>query len=280
MTRGLTLLLVLLLVLTGCGGEQPGPTPKPTYRTYVALGDSYTAGPGIPPVQHPACGRSEVNYPHLLAAHLDVRRLVDASCSASLANHLIEAQRTPHGTVEPPQGAHLRDGTALVTVGWGLNHRLLSFNVLVGCLPQVGQPPRCRDFLALSPDRLRTVVRETATEVRAALEAIRDRSPDAEIVLVGYPSLGDRACGDWPVPKDFPAQADVVLSTLDEEYEALAADLGVHYADVYAASAEHGICAEDPWVTGYPGPERGLWLHPVDGYHRAVAELVAKILDD
>ena len=54
--------LVLLLVLTGCGGEQPGPTPKPTYRSYVALGDSYTAGPFIPMQRSdpPGCGRSGI----------------------------------------------------------------------------------------------------------------------------------------------------------------------------------------------------------------------------
>ncbi len=272
--------LAALLLVAGCGGEAT-PPPRPGFDSYVALGDSYTAGPGIPPLRHAACGRSAQNYPQLLAEALDAERVVDASCSASLASHLIRAQRTPHATVEPPQGSHLRKGTDLVTVGWGLNHQLLSFNVLVACLPHVGQPSGCQEFLAQSPEQLRARAHEVGVEVRAALEAIRGRSPDAEIVLVGYPSLGDQACADWPVPEQFPAQADVVMAALDEEYEALAADLEVHYADVYAASEGHGVCAEHAWVSGYPGdPARALWLHPVDAYHAAVAKLVAKTLDD
>ena len=38
---------------------------------YVSIGDSYTSGPGIEPYSltaPPGCGRSQLNYPHLVAA--------------------------------------------------------------------------------------------------------------------------------------------------------------------------------------------------------------------
>src|SRR5437667_344432 len=42
------LLALCLLVLAACGGGPKADTPdKPDFRRYVALGDSYTSGPGI-----------------------------------------------------------------------------------------------------------------------------------------------------------------------------------------------------------------------------------------
>src|SRR5262249_62178679 len=54
-------------------------------QSYVALGDSYTAGPVIPVQQNdPAgCLRSDHNYPHLVASALGVGDFKDASCSGA-----------------------------------------------------------------------------------------------------------------------------------------------------------------------------------------------------
>jgi hypothetical protein len=44
--------------------------------SYVALGDSYTSGPGVlpyVPTAPPECGQSELNYPHLVASALSCR---------------------------------------------------------------------------------------------------------------------------------------------------------------------------------------------------------------
>src|SRR5437588_7109241 len=61
-------LLVVLVVLVRPAAAGPvGP------HHYVALGDSYTSGPGIPQ-QTPesgACRRSDHNYPHLVAVALE-----------------------------------------------------------------------------------------------------------------------------------------------------------------------------------------------------------------
>jgi hypothetical protein len=48
--------------------------------TYVALGSSFAAGPGIAPVVQKAALRSGRNYPHQVAERLSLR-LVDVTCT-------------------------------------------------------------------------------------------------------------------------------------------------------------------------------------------------------
>lgn len=279
--RLLLILVLVPLLLAGCGGGAAKPAP-PRFDSYLALGDSYTAGLGIAPVAYFGCGRSSSNYPQLIATALRLSTVTDASCSASTTRHLISAQRTPLGTVEPPQGAHLRAGTDLVTIGWGLNNGGLSFFVVNACVPPpVGRPADCRDFLSRNPAEIHAQVGRAVEDVAGVLRAVRTKAPKAEIVLVGYPSLGRETCPPWPVPADFPARADLVMAAFDEAFANLARREGARYVDVYGASRGHGICSAEPWVLGHTAdPGKGARLHPLPAYHAAVAELVAAALED
>src|SRR5262249_56835129 len=66
-----------LVVARGAGGAR---TPPPSY---VALGDSYTAGPLIPLQETDplGCLRSDHNYPHLVAGALGVSGFKDPTSS-------------------------------------------------------------------------------------------------------------------------------------------------------------------------------------------------------
>jgi len=60
---------------------------------YVALGDSYAAGPWIP-VQRSdpiGCGRSTHNYPALVAEALGIADYTDVSCSGARTEHMTAA---------------------------------------------------------------------------------------------------------------------------------------------------------------------------------------------
>ena len=63
----------------------PGVPVEATEIDYVALGDSFTAGPLIPMAREdaPGCFRSTNNYPAYLAGLLDVATYRDASCSGA-----------------------------------------------------------------------------------------------------------------------------------------------------------------------------------------------------
>ena len=72
------------VAVVGVFGPATAQARKPP-QSYVALGDSYTAGPVIP-VQQPdpyGCLRSDHNYPHLVAAALGVGDFKDPSCSGA-----------------------------------------------------------------------------------------------------------------------------------------------------------------------------------------------------
>ena len=78
----LVAMLVAPLVLTLTGAASP---QEPDVRRYVSLGDSYAAGPLIPPQTSlpVGCLRSDRNYPSLLAATLGAAEHVDVSCSGA-----------------------------------------------------------------------------------------------------------------------------------------------------------------------------------------------------
>ena len=102
---------------------EPGP--------YVALGDSYTAGPLVPnQTGHPGgCERSDHNYPSLLAERLGVRTFVDVTCSGASTADVTHVQRTFGEARIPPQVRQVTRKTDLVTIGIGGNDLKL-FNTL------------------------------------------------------------------------------------------------------------------------------------------------------
>src|SRR5688572_15016522 len=59
---------------------------------YVALGDSYTSGPLIPDQVDAACGRSNRNYPSLVAQRLRGTELTDVSCGGATTAEMWKAQ--------------------------------------------------------------------------------------------------------------------------------------------------------------------------------------------
>jgi hypothetical protein len=114
-------MLLLAACSTAHGAARPSRLPR---GAYVALGDSYTAGPDIPDqVGTPAgCQRSSRNYPALVAQYLrlSANQVRDVSCSGARIADLSTPQTTADGT-NPAQRAALSAATALVTLGIGGN---------------------------------------------------------------------------------------------------------------------------------------------------------------
>src|SRR5205807_10473813 len=107
------------------------PSATPAHSSYVALGDSYTAGPSIEPVRARApmiCGRSAANYPSLVAAELGAD-LTDASCSGAVTANLTNL---PQGA-NPPQIGKVLPTTSLVTVSIGGNDENIFSTLMTEC---------------------------------------------------------------------------------------------------------------------------------------------------
>ena len=121
--RRLALIVALAIV---AAIALPGATAGATANTgaagfagrYVALGDSYAAGPGVPRLRITSglCGRSTNNYPTRVAAELAPSAFTDVSCSGAETHHMTTRQHS-----NPPQYSALKADTRVVTITIGGN---------------------------------------------------------------------------------------------------------------------------------------------------------------
>ncbi|MDI6912296.1 SGNH/GDSL hydrolase family protein [Nocardioides sp.] len=282
--------LALALGLSGCtGSDEPvaaparstgSPTAAPTqYDQYVALGDSYTAAPLVPPTDGSSiCLRSGVNYPALVARALPGTELTDVSCSGARTANVTSPQAGQHGSRVPPQLAALRPGTDLVTIGLGGNDDHLFGGVLGRCVQLASSDPTgapCR--AAVDESSLTRTFEHIRDNLAGVVETVRGRSPHARILLVGYPQVvpGSGSCDLLPLADGDYAFARSVTAHLNDAVRRAADETSVEYVDLWGPSAGHDICADDPWVNGrVTSAETALAYHPLAAGQRAAAEQV------
>ena len=270
---GAVLLMVLGLVVGALAPQASAAprTPWSPFHHYVALGDSYAAGPGIP-TQHGTplgCDRSDHNYASLTAKALHIRKFTDATCGGARTVHMTQSQQVTYG-VAPPQFDALTKDTDLVTVTIGGND--IGFGeILATCGALAGQDPTgnpCqRHYAATGTDELAQRVTALAPKVRAVLAGIRAHSPHARVLVVGYlrilPAQGTClptvpfAAGDAPY-------FDSVEQLLNKTVAAEARKAGDRFVDPYAWSFGHDACQEPgrKWVEGLVPQSPAAPMHP------------------
>ncbi|KQW47864.1 hypothetical protein ASC77_15705 [Nocardioides sp. Root1257] len=293
MRRALPALLLAVAALAGCSEAEPTPAPAPAettgsptaaptaYDQYVALGDSYTAAPLVPPTDTSTiCLRSGVNYPALVATAMAGTKLTDVSCSGATTGDIAAAQQGRTGTV-PPQLDAVRRSTDLVTIGLGGNDEGLFGTVLAQCTQlgagnPVGSP--CTQRFA---DGLDATLARIHDNLVGVVDEVRTRAPHARVLLVGYPQIVPEtgSCDDLPLADGDYAFARQVNEGLTRTVEAAAGDARAEYVDIWTASAGHDICADDPWINGrVTSASRALAYHPLAVEQQAVAGLVVDLL--
>jgi lysophospholipase L1-like esterase len=271
-SRGALVALAAALVLGACSSgaspDEPGPGPASTSAptassspaapaalptTYVALGDSFVAGPGIDPQQPGSgyCGRSAENWPTQLAERLSVDDVTDLSCSGATSADV-------RATIA---ASPLDEDTALVTLGVGGNDGSLFTTLISRCATD---GPACAAYT--SPDQLGAVLEGTIDDVVATVAAVRQRAPRARILLTGYlrimPARG--TCAAVGVPA---GQADRVAGAeraLEIALSEAADEAGVDFVSVRDASEGHDACAGgQAWTNGQaPVTGDGIFFHP------------------
>jgi lysophospholipase L1-like esterase len=243
--------------------------------TYVALGSSFAAGPGIRPIEHRRAGRSARNYAHQVADALSLH-LVDVTCSgATTANVLTERQRRL-----PPQIDGVTADAKLVTITVGGND--IGY---IGGLVRGSVVNAVLDRLRFLPDRWRGSVRyeaptdqcDTLVESLVMLvRAVRSRAPGARILLVDYLTvLGPDAhrCRELPLGDDAVRQVRTTADRLAAAFRTAAQRSGAHLVPASAASVDHGVGSADPWVSGFHGKPP---YHPTLAGMTAVADLILR----
>ena len=233
---------------------------------YVALGSSFASGPGLAP------GSS---YPHLVADRLGLD-LQDVSKSGATTAHVL---RESQGG-KPPQIEALDGSEDLVTVTIAGNDVGMSMRTMIAGLPGWvrGLPViRSRVGAAFDPAAYEPALAGVGASLREVARTIRERSPQARVVLVDY--LTVLPPPGVPAPPLSAEQAEVIRHIAARLRDATAEAAAVEeclLVAAAAASAQHHAWSEEPWTTGagWPLPRRPLAFHPNASGMRAVADLV------
>ncbi|GAA4214917.1 SGNH/GDSL hydrolase family protein [Microbispora amethystogenes] len=249
---------------------------------YVALGDSYASGAGLPEPTDPACSRSGLNYPSVLARSYGSRSFKDVTCGGATTRDLWHRQGA-----KAPQLRALSRNTTLVTVTMGGND--IGFSSIIGtCLSAARSDPAgspCQAQYAKSGhDELARRIRALSPRITAMLADVRRRSPRATVMLVGYPALlpeSGAACPSVvPFAKgDFPYLRDTV-KRLNGMLRQQARRSGALYVDTYTPTIGHDMCAGDArFVEPLVVPAGVAPAHPNQQGQRVMASLVAERID-
>lgn len=273
------------------------PVEAATWGNYYALGDSYSSGDGadeyVPETAvKGGCWRSANAYPELVFdSHEFAGELTFLACSGQRGHAMLESideTESQLGWVAPH--------TSLVTIGIGGND--LGFStVLKTCMMRIPllESRACigqEDAVANRMDRFEATFEELIGEVR-------DRAPDARILVVGYPRLfpeeptgmyytltaSDQLWLNETIQR-FNAQLREAVQAHDTEIARSGQVGSVEFVDTYDALDGHEIGAKEPWVNGVllrdfatgVTVDRSTFHPDADG-HRAVGALVGAQVD-
>lgn len=268
-------LVVLLTTASFASAFTPG--------RYVALGDSYTAGPLVgPPTVEDAplgCIQSINNYPHLIRPLTGLRDFTDVSCSGAQTRDMLGWQGVTPGPARPQFDALTAD-TRLVTVGIGGNDVGFA-SIIQNCVSVFPWGTPCRDrYLSGGVDQLQQRINATAPSIAAVVQGIKARSPLAKVFVVGYPDiLPTNGRGCWPILPTTNGDLGYLVSmlkNLNAMLKARAEANGAVYVDTYTPSIGHDACQGPAtrWIEPLVPTLPGAPVHPNTAGEAAMAAIV------
>ncbi|WP_116247883.1 SGNH/GDSL hydrolase family protein [Nocardiopsis sp. FIRDI 009] len=274
------------------------PREAALWGNYVALGDSYSSGDGAgdydPVTAEPGgCWRSEHAYPRVIAEEFSFTgALAFYACSSHKGADMLAEIGTPESQIE-----RVTEHTSLVTLGIGGND-LGFIPVLRTCIVRMpllenGVCTAQEEEILERMDRFE----ETLTEI---LGEIRDRAPDARILVLGYPRL---------FPEEPPGMYytlttsdQIWLNSVGERFNERIRDVvyrvdgqiygsrdvgSVEYVNVFSALAGFEVSAEDAWLNGIVLGRLGEGMrvdrasfHPTAQGQMSIAERVRRQIEE
>lgn len=234
-----------------------------TGATYVAMGSSYAAGPGIGSIDPTsgACARSKSNYATRVAARFHLR-LVDVACSGATTRQILDYPQAGF----PPQINAVTSDTSLVTVTIGGNDVDYIGNLLgYSCIDTGGS---CKVVDDASVGRKFNAL---PASLRAVIAAIRARAPKARIILVGYlpvvPANPAVSCPAVPLSSTDAIRMRAVAVRLAQAIGYVGRSEKVDVIPASLIGTGHDPCSAQPYTAGYkptatPGSPRPAAYHP------------------
>jgi lysophospholipase L1-like esterase len=263
--RAHRLLLAIVCAVVALGSQAAQASAAPL--TYVALGDSYSAGSGVlppDPTAPPECLRTILNYSHDIATQTGAQ-LTDVTCGAAQTSDFFVSQ---HPGVAPQLDA-VQASTKLITMTIGGNDSNVFIDSIVDCgaagVSTLGQGSPCKDKYGSSFDD--TINNTTYPSLVKTLQAVRAKAPHARIAILGYPWITPPTGGCFPTMPV--ATGDVpyvrnIQATLNEAVQRAAAATGAIYVDFSKVSAGHDACQPigTRWIEPVVGSTQAIVVHP------------------
>ncbi|GGF45571.1 hypothetical protein GCM10011519_19350 [Marmoricola endophyticus] len=230
--------------------------------TYVALGDSYAAGVGGGD-RVDTCWRAERGYPVRVARAAGA----DLSYAACIGATVADVRET--------QLAALSAETGWVTLTIGGND--IGFTPV---LVAAASPAWLNDSTDDIDRALRVLREELPDRLRLLYGEVRDRAPEATVVVTGYPRLF--AAEDCQLVTFFTRSEIERLNAVADEIDALVRSLsdaaGFGFAPVRDSFSGHAVCDDEPWIHGVSLPLEESF-HPTAPGHDAYAASVLRALE-
>jgi lysophospholipase L1-like esterase len=237
---------------------------------YVALGDSYTAGPLILPMtDNFTCARSALNYPSLLAQQIKPAVFRDVSCSSATTADFSSPQPGAVSGTNPPQYDGITPDTTLVTVGIGGNDVGLVglAESCINVLPAgFGGTSCAAKYTAGGVDVYSQRIQAFAPTYGAVIDHIHALAPNARILMISYPT-GIQPNGCYPYQPILAPDANYIQAKIDELNAVMqqqAASHGASYVDIRTPSIGHDACQLPGirWLEGLVPTSDAFPLHP------------------
>ena len=248
-----TIALVPTTTATASGAASPQHAATPQHNaaprhqkaskpSYVALGDSYSAGSGaLPPTD--ACLRSAAAFPVLLAK-LGRLELTHAACGGATMAQVASTQL-----------AALSKSTDFVTVQAGGND--------IGFVPVFAACATLADEDCWAPLAAANAYLDTTfvKDASALYKAIKKKAPKAKLIVVGYPRLfnGTNCSTNVYYSPTEQARMNATIDLLNTRLAQAAKKVRAAFANPTKAFKRHAWCDKASWITP---PEVQIAFHP------------------
>jgi lysophospholipase L1-like esterase len=252
--RFLSVLVTIVVALAGfvTVGTLPAAAAPRTVQ-YVALGDSYAAGTAAG--SSADCQHGDGGYPALLPLGSRIGPPANVACSGATTFAVIENQLSA-----------LDRDTRLVTITVGAANLDLS-GLLTVCTQT---PDNCGDEINARIARLPEVGRN----LTGLYAAVAKAAPRARVVVTGYPHLFESVN-----LTAINGAIDLLNSTIEQAVSlANDADVNIHYVDVVAEFAGHGIGGTVPPPFIFPPGVPIEAFHPTAAGYQAYADAISAAL--
>jgi lysophospholipase L1-like esterase len=250
---------------------------------HVALGDSYSAGEGLPPFIAPTdnnggngCDRSQSNaYPELLASDLAFSLRAFVACSGATSDEVYTGKNS-----EPSQLDSLDANTDIVTITVGGN--------------DVGFADFAAECVVGTCDAASSQYQNTLNEIDNYLQdnlellfgRIRAAAPNAAIKVIGYPKVVPSSGGSCPtyISSGEQIAIDTVITGLNNKLYAAVQNSGVGFQFIDPTMTGspfegHSLCdGPNSYFFGLDIAEHRFSFHPNANGQVAYEELIANLI--